>query len=90
LFDRRAFVVIAAGLLMALLVLPASGARKAVKGKAQPPKAKTAESLSKARIFVADKEFDFGQVFEGGMLEHAFTVANKGTEPLIIERVAPG
>jgi hypothetical protein len=95
LLKKKALLAALALVLMAVLVPQASGAkRKAAKGKAPnttaAPPAKTLESLSKARISMAEKEFNFGQVFEGDPLEHVFTVTNKGTEPLVIERVAPG
>ena len=41
------------------------------------------------QLFLEEKEFDFGKVDEGKTIEHAFTVYNRGDQPLIIEKVQP-
>jgi len=42
------------------------------------------------RITVEGREFDFKDVKEGTVLEHTFTILNKGDEPLKIISVRPG
>jgi len=41
------------------------------------------------QLFIEEKTFDFGKVDEGKTIEHAFTVRNRGNQPLIIEKVQP-
>jgi hypothetical protein len=42
------------------------------------------------KFVLKEKEFDFGEVKEGAILKHSFSVRNKGNEPLRIIRVKPG
>lgn len=42
------------------------------------------------RIVLQEKSFDAQQVKEGEIIEHAFTVLNKGDRLLEIKRVRPG
>ncbi|MBW1802854.1 MAG: DUF1573 domain-containing protein [Deltaproteobacteria bacterium] len=41
------------------------------------------------QLYLKEKTFDFGKVDEGKTIEHAFTVYNRGNQPLKIERVRP-
>ena len=42
------------------------------------------------RLVIEEKIFDFKEVEEGNVLEHAFKVLNKGDAPLEIKKVQPG
>lgn len=42
------------------------------------------------RLFIKEKSVDYKQVDEGEVIEHAFSVFNKGDQALIIRNVKPG
>lgn len=48
-----------------------------------------AQKPSGPRIHFQEKNFDFKEVEEGSVLEHAFKVLNRGDQPLVIEQVSP-
>lgn len=48
-----------------------------------------AEKTSGPKVQIREADHDFGQVFEGEMLEHTFRVLNRGDQPLTIENVSP-
>jgi len=41
------------------------------------------------QIYFKEKVFDFKDVDEGRVLEHTFSVANRGDQSLTIEKVSP-
>jgi len=41
-------------------------------------------------MVLAEQVFDFKEVKEGQVLEHAFYVYNQGDQPLVIKKVVPG
>ena len=41
-------------------------------------------------MVLKEREFDFGEVKEGEVIEHSFSVFNQGDAPLEIVRVKPG
>ncbi len=47
------------------------------------------ENTSGPHIEFGEKNFDFGNVDEGAVLEHAFRFFNRGDQPLEIEKVSP-
>lgn len=49
-----------------------------------------AEDTTKPVIALVEDRFDFGQVSEGNKVEHEFTVQNKGSADLQIQRVVAG
>jgi hypothetical protein len=42
------------------------------------------------KMVLKEKVFDFGKVRQGEVIKHAFSVLNKGDQPLKIIRVKPG
>jgi hypothetical protein len=42
------------------------------------------------KMVLKETEFDFGEVKEGRVLQHSFSVVNKGNEELRIISVKPG
>ncbi len=42
------------------------------------------------KMVVREREVDFGEVKEGDIIEHTFSVFNQGDAPLEIVRVTPG
>ncbi|HOP47426.1 MAG TPA: hypothetical protein PK874_07165 [Desulfobacteraceae bacterium] len=50
----------------------------------------TAEEISGPKLVLKEKVFDFGNVIQGEIIEHAFIVANEGDKHLEITRVNPG
>ncbi len=42
------------------------------------------------KMVLKEREFDCGEVKEGEVIEHTFSVLNQGDEPLKIVRVKPG
>ncbi|NOY39896.1 MAG: DUF1573 domain-containing protein [Nitrospirae bacterium] len=44
-------------------------------------------AFAEPSIFFEDKTFDFGDVNQGDILEHAFVFTNDGTDILVIEKV---
>jgi len=42
------------------------------------------------KLVLEEREFDFGEVKEGKVVEHTFRLFNKGDQPLKIVRVKPG
>ena len=49
-----------------------------------------AEEVSGPKMVLKERLFDFKEVKEGEVIEHAFKVLNHGDEPLEIVRVKPG
>lgn len=41
-------------------------------------------------FFIENDTYDAGEMIEGTDVEHSFTIANKGTDTLLIEKVKPG
>ena len=52
--------------------------------------ASPAQTPSGPSMVLPEKSFDFNQVEEGKVFEHAFKVLNKGNQPLEIKNVNPG
>lgn len=50
----------------------------------------TAEDIAGPKLVLKEKVFDFGNVIQGEIIEHAFIVANEGDKALEITRVNPG
>jgi len=48
------------------------------------------EAVPGPKMVVKQNTFDFGQVKEGKVLEHTFTVLNEGEAKLEIKNVRPG
>lgn len=48
------------------------------------------EGISAPRMVIEEPTFDFQEVDEGSVLEHAFIIKNTGDQPLEIKKVAPG
>ena len=42
------------------------------------------------KMVLKEREFDFGEVKEGAVLQHSFSVVNRGNEDLRIISVKPG
>jgi Protein of unknown function (DUF1573) len=42
------------------------------------------------KVSIASKDFDAGEVKEGDIVKHAFTLRNEGNADLVIEEIAPG
>jgi hypothetical protein len=49
-----------------------------------------AQTPSGPSMVLPEKSFDFNEVEEGKLVEHAFKVLNKGNRPLEITNVNPG
>jgi hypothetical protein len=49
-----------------------------------------AQADSGPKMVLKEREFDCGEVKEGEVIEHTFSVLNQGDEPLEIVRVKPG
>lgn len=49
-----------------------------------------AEQSQGPKMVLKEQAFDFGKVRQGEVIKHAFTVLNKGDQPLKIIRVKPG
>jgi hypothetical protein len=49
-----------------------------------------AQPLSGPSMVLPEKSFDFTEVEEGKVVEHAFRVLNRGDQPLEITNVNPG
>jgi Protein of unknown function (DUF1573) len=49
-----------------------------------------AETPSGPSMVLPERSFDFKDVEEGKVVEHAFKVLNKGNQPLEIKNVNPG
>jgi hypothetical protein len=49
----------------------------------------SAQELKGPRIEVKQEQYDIGNVVQGTPAAHVFEIRNKGTEPLMIERVQP-
>ena len=49
-----------------------------------------AEAASGPKMVLKELEFDCGEVKEGAVIEHTFSVLNRGDETLEIIRVKPG
>jgi len=49
-----------------------------------------AQTPSGPSIVLPERSFDFKDVEEGKVVEHAFRVLNKGDQPLEIKKVNPG
>lgn len=45
------------------------------------------EPLTGAKIFFAERSFDFGDIVQGDKVEHVFVMENTGNEPLILSDV---
>jgi hypothetical protein len=54
------------------------------------PPAAFAHTASGPRMVIEQKEFDFKEVQEGKIVEHAFKVLNQGDQLLQIRAVRPG
>ena len=52
--------------------------------------ANLAQQAAGPRIVIEERLFDARQVKEGEVIEHTFTVKNKGKEVLEIRKVSPG
>lgn len=48
-----------------------------------------AQEIKGPRIVLKEKVFDFGDVIQGEIIEHVFSVANHGNEALEIKNVKP-
>jgi hypothetical protein len=49
-----------------------------------------AQIVSGPSMVIPERSFDFGELDEGKVGEHAFRVLNKGNQPLEIKHVNPG
>jgi hypothetical protein len=49
-----------------------------------------AQGLSGPNMVLDETDFDAGQVLQGEVIEHAFTVRNSGDQALEIKKVNPG
>lgn len=49
-----------------------------------------AQEVLGPKMVLKEREFDCGEVKEGEVIEHTFSVLNQGDEPLEIVRVKPG
>lgn len=47
-------------------------------------------SAAGPRLVIEEKTHDAGVILQGGIIEHSFTVFNKGDEILSINKVRPG
>lgn len=54
------------------------------------PPATSAQTAPGPKMLIEEKEFDFKEVQEGKIVEHAFRVLNEGTQLLQIRTVRPG
>jgi hypothetical protein len=45
------------------------------------------EAAEKPSLRIDEPEFDWGKAYQGEQIEHAFVVANQGSEPLVIEEI---
>ena len=50
----------------------------------------SAQEVLGPKMVLKEREFDFGEVKEGEVIEHSFSVFNQGDAPLEIVRVKPG
>jgi hypothetical protein len=85
---RKGFVVVVG--ISALLFALGCADKKvghADDGKGQAA-SKTSPSKGEPKITALEKEFKFGSVKEGAVLEHVFRVRNDGNGELIIERAS--
>jgi hypothetical protein len=48
------------------------------------------EGAAGPRLVLQDPGFDVGEVMQGKVIEHTFTLLNEGDETLEIKRVRPG
>lgn len=48
------------------------------------------EEAKGPKMVLKEEVFDFGEIQEGAVIEHAFEVTNAGTETLEIKDVKPG
>ncbi|MCC7291712.1 MAG: DUF1573 domain-containing protein [Phycisphaerales bacterium] len=62
---------------------------KAASAGGDPASAKSGPLSDKVKAVVDATTFDFGEVWVGPKLEHAFKIKNEGTEPLEIRSVKP-
>lgn len=49
-----------------------------------------AQEISRPEIYIENNSYDAGNVMEGSVIEHVFTVYNRGGETLNIRRIKPG
>ena len=49
-----------------------------------------AQEVIGPKMVIEEKSFDFKEVEQGRVIEHDFTVLNKGDQPLEIRKVKPG
>ena len=71
---KRLFVLASSGVLLYLALVSPS----------------PAQTLSGPSMVLPERSFDFNEVEEGSVVEHAFKVLNKGDQPLLITNVNPG
>ena len=50
----------------------------------------TTQAETGPKMVVEDRIFNFGEIWEGQIVEHAFSVQNLGDQPLEIRRINPG
>ncbi|TPE45996.1 DUF1573 domain-containing protein [Pontibacter mangrovi] len=68
----------------AFAALVAGGAMAQEKPKATAPQEQAVNGPS---LTFEEKEFNFGDIAQGDVVEHTFKFTNTGTQPLVIERV---
>jgi Protein of unknown function (DUF1573) len=71
---KRLFVLASSGVLLCLALFSSS----------------PAQTLSGPSMVLPERSFDFKEVDEGNVVEHAFKVLNRGNQPLQITNVNPG
>jgi hypothetical protein len=71
---KRLFVLASSGVLLWLALFSSS----------------PAQILSGPSMVLPERSFDFKEVDEGNVVEHAFKVLNRGNQPLQITNVNPG
>lgn len=71
---KRLFVLASSGVLLCLALVSRS----------------PAQTFSGPSMVLPERSFDFTEVEEGSVVEHAFKVLNKGDQPLLITNVNPG
>jgi hypothetical protein len=71
---KRLFVLASSGVLLCLAFFSSSAA----------------QTISGPSMVLPERSFDFEEVEEGKIVEHAFKVLNKGDQPLLITNVNPG
>ncbi len=49
-----------------------------------------AQDIARPEIYIEENTYDAGDVMEGTVIEHTFTVHNRGGEILDIRKISPG